>query len=140
MDQSPPLKLTHLPPPLPAFPGHYHHTYTYLIHGQLNASRLGLSDSDELANNHFFITPSERIASLSRLTPVDDDEVDEEGDGGVYKMFARESLTAAEIGEYFTAVHSLQTVDWLAYPHYPSNKEFAETLSGHKNTVVRIQR
>jgi hypothetical protein len=120
------LKLTNMPPLPPAVSaGRYHHTYTYLINGQLNGTRLGGGDGTAaVADDHFFIDPTERIASLSRLVPVDSSESEDSTLlPDVYKMFSREPLKQADIEEFFTQIHSFQTVNWPAYPFYPSNKE-----------------
>jgi hypothetical protein len=121
------LILKNLPPLPPAVVnGRYHHTYTYLIHGTINVTRLGGEEGDPaFPSDHFFIDPTERIASLSRLVPVDFDPETETASElpEVYKMFSRELLPRESIEEFFTEIRSLQTVDWLAYPHYPSNKE-----------------
>jgi Prenylcysteine lyase len=125
-----PISLDNIPAIPPTFRGHYHTTYTYLVQGQLNASRLGVADDGGFGRpptNFFFIDPKERLASISRLRPVDADfslsSSDEATLEGVYKIFSRERLSPAAIGEFFIGEpETVDAVDWLAYPHYPSNK------------------
>lgn len=126
-DQPSPLKLpaSAVSPPLAPADGRYHHTYTYLVHARhLNGSRLGAEDERAaLPDSLFFIDPVERLASISRLRPVNSDLAKESEEGSVYKIFSGSQLTKEDLAGYFVGIKSVQPVDWLAYPHYSSNEK-----------------
>merc|ERR1719431_1442420 len=104
-----------------SYPGHYHRTVATVIHGTFLPQAVNSS-----TRINFFLSPSSPIVSISPLTPVDLREGEELP--SVYKVFSTRPLAREELDPLFSPLHSIQVVDWLAYPDYSLQDDLSSFL------------
>lgn len=99
------------------FPGKYHRTVATVVKGDLVPSALNFTDLSSFTTTNFFLSPSNYLISISKLSPVDylgpeDDNL------SVYKIFSTRQLVNEDLIKLFSPVYKVVVEDWLAYPNY----------------------
>lgn len=112
-------------PPIPSnYPGRYHQTVSTLVHGRLNMSYLGTSQSaSEFTVSDVLTTDTKGsiINSLSSLDPVHIPagyKRPPASQDKVWKIFSPQPLTQEQLRDMFISWHSVSESRWLAYPAY----------------------
>ena len=118
------------------FGGRYERVVATLVHGTLRKEAFKMSGAvdDILVTN-----PDLVYNSIGRQLPLDIENCDKKGPS-VYKLFSPSPLTQEQLSLFFSEVKEKESVDWLAYPHYPekeSGPALFELESGlyHLNAV-----
>jgi len=99
------------------FPGSYHNTVATIVRGELIPQGIGYSDSSTTFTN-FFLTPTNPLVSVAKLSPVDYNPVKDKDLPPVFKVFSTRPLSSTELSTMFSNIHSVNVTDWLAYPSY----------------------
>jgi len=110
----------------PKFPGSYHRTVATIVHGFPRPEAFGFKDNSTLTKANFFLSPSNVLASMSQLIPVDYDPDVDTSDTNVWKLFSSRILTNQELDNLFTVRYQTVVKDWLAYPQYGPMKSAAD--------------
>jgi len=100
------------------FPGKYHRTVATVVRGELLPSALNFTDLPSFTTSNFFLSPSNNLAAISKLSPVDYKGPEDDQLPPVYKMFSSRPLEKEDLDKLFTPIHKVIVEDWLAYPHY----------------------
>ncbi|XP_008300686.1 prenylcysteine oxidase 1 [Stegastes partitus] len=106
------------------FPGRYHQTVSTLVHGLLNVSFLGTTESaSEFTVSDVLTTDSKGsvISSLSSLDPVHIPagyQRPPTSQAKVWKVFSQQPLSQQQLQNMFLSYDSVSETSWLAYPAY----------------------
>ena len=107
-----------------AVSGSYHRTVSTLVRGDLNFSSLGLSNADLLTSHYFYPSSTFPVWSVETMTPVDYSEADTDLPS-VHRLFSHQPLTEEILDTLFTRIEEVSETDWLAYPQYYPDADFA---------------
>uniref|UniRef100_H3AC38 Prenylcysteine oxidase 1 like n=2 Tax=Latimeria chalumnae TaxID=7897 RepID=H3AC38_LATCH len=115
-------------PPITAFPGSYHHTVSSIIHGYLNSSYFGFPDPKLFPFASILTTDSPDLffSSIGNICPVNISSAfrrKQPQEAAIWKVFSHQPLSKQELKTLFRSYYSVQDTDWLAYPHYNSDKK-----------------
>lgn len=113
----------------PAEQGTYQETIASFIQAPVNYKYFGYNSSQDLPNN-IFTTENESLpfSSIGMKSTVDGKSINPP----LYKVFSRKPLTETTLNELFILNRTsdeeevrIQSISWLAYPHYTPPERFA---------------
>eukprot|EP00090_Calanus_glacialis_P045532 TRINITY_DN8508_c1_g1_i1.p1 TRINITY_DN8508_c1_g1~~TRINITY_DN8508_c1_g1_i1.p1 ORF type:complete len:491 (-),score=175.50 TRINITY_DN8508_c1_g1_i1:35-1507(-) len=99
------------------FPGSYHTTVATIVRGEFIPHGIGYSDNST-TNTNFFLSPTNHLVSIAKLSPVDYNPAKDTNLPSVFKVFSTRPLSSTELSIMFSNIHSVNVTDWLAYPSY----------------------
>ncbi|KAK4303006.1 hypothetical protein Pmani_024962 [Petrolisthes manimaculis] len=105
-----------------SFHGRYERIVCTMVEGDLHQEALNLNQDDNL-NEILVTTPSLYFNSIGRQLPVDTQSCPpaDHAQPPVWKVFSPHKLTHEQLDALFPNRVSVSEIDWLAYPHYPTN-------------------
>ncbi|KAM9841484.1 prenylcysteine oxidase 1 isoform 1-T2 [Aulostomus maculatus] len=112
-------------PPIPShFPGFYHQTVSTLVHGMLNMSFLGTTQSASEFTVSDILTTDMKDYSINSLSSVDPVHIPPgyqrptASQTKVWKVFSPQPLTQEQLRRIFLSWDAVSETQWLAYPSY----------------------
>jgi len=100
------------------FGGSYHTTVASIIRGNLK-----LQDNITTTTN-FFLSPTNYLVSLAKLSPVDFNPAKDNNISPVFKVFSKRPLIDTELSTLFSSIESVNVTSWLAYPSYTIDDDY----------------
>lgn len=112
-------------PPIPShYPGRYHQTVSTLVHGMLNVSYLGTTESASDFSVSDILTVDSKGCVINSLSSIDPVHIPEgykrppASETKVWKVFSPQPLSQEQLENMFLSYDSVSETQWLAYPTY----------------------
>lgn len=99
----------------------YHSTKAILVEGVPNYKYFGYDNLDQMPGDIFPIGKKEIYSSIGELFPVNGVTTSPR----VYKVFSNELLSDNQLDTLFLSRASTKLIEWLAYPQYSVDMDFA---------------
>uniref|UniRef100_A0A3P8SK77 Prenylcysteine oxidase 1 n=1 Tax=Amphiprion percula TaxID=161767 RepID=A0A3P8SK77_AMPPE len=106
------------------FPGRYHQTVSTLVHGLLNVSYLGTTESPSEFTVSDVLTTDSKGSVINSLSSVDPVHIPAgynrppTSEAKVWKVFSPQPLSQQQLQNMFLSYDSVSETSWLAYPAY----------------------